>query len=174
MSSASRPRSPPRSSAAAAASSSPKAPISAGSASYGLSRKLVLCRTVRDLAAALEPARPGDPFIIIQPNRPYVRDRDSRHRRRPDGRDLRNSAGRVSPTRPHQEGIHPAARRSPPDAYASTPPHAHASAAAKFSCTAGVFSPSRSRSRCSETAHRSSTTRIQLPRLVGSLLSVFR
>ncbi|TIO72137.1 amidase [Mesorhizobium sp.] len=42
---------------------------------FGLSRKFVLCRTVRDMAAALDVFSghwPGDPFIIIQPNRPYV------------------------------------------------------------------------------------------------------
>ena len=43
--------------------------------SLGLSRSFVLCRSVRDMAAALDalsgPA-PGDPFIIVQPIRPYV------------------------------------------------------------------------------------------------------
>lgn len=42
---------------------------------FGLSRKFVLCRTVRDMAAALDVFSghyPGDPFIIIQPNRPYI------------------------------------------------------------------------------------------------------
>ncbi|MER8970778.1 amidase family protein [Mesorhizobium sp. M0808] len=42
---------------------------------FGLSREFVVCRTVRDMAAALDvfssPA-PGDPFIIVQPSRPYV------------------------------------------------------------------------------------------------------
>ncbi|RVC80597.1 amidase [Mesorhizobium sp. M2A.F.Ca.ET.046.02.1.1] len=44
-------------------------------ASNGLSRAFVLCRTVRDMAAALDVfsgPHPGDPFIIVQPNRPYV------------------------------------------------------------------------------------------------------
>ncbi|MER9001917.1 amidase [Mesorhizobium australicum] len=44
-------------------------------ASFGLSRNFVLCRTVRDMAAALDVfsgPHPGDPFIIVQPNRPYV------------------------------------------------------------------------------------------------------
>ncbi|CAN7142626.1 amidase [Mesorhizobium amorphae] len=44
-------------------------------ANYGLSREFVLCRTVRDMAAALDVfsgPHPGDPFIIVQPNRPYV------------------------------------------------------------------------------------------------------
>ncbi|MER9222964.1 amidase [Mesorhizobium sp. M0644] len=43
--------------------------------SFGLSRAFVLCRTVRDMAAALDVfsgPHPGDPFIIVQPNRPYV------------------------------------------------------------------------------------------------------
>ncbi|MER9951476.1 amidase [Mesorhizobium sp. M0047] len=43
--------------------------------SFGLSRKFVLCRTVRDMAAALDVFsghHPGDPFIITQPERPYV------------------------------------------------------------------------------------------------------
>ncbi|MDA9431814.1 amidase [Bradyrhizobium sp. CCBAU 51627] len=41
----------------------------------GCSRVFVLCRTVRDMAAALDVfsgAYPGDPFIIVQPSRPYV------------------------------------------------------------------------------------------------------
>ncbi|MER8963676.1 amidase [Mesorhizobium sp. M0701] len=41
----------------------------------GLSRTFVLCRTVRDMAVALDVfsgPHPGDPFIIVQPNRPYV------------------------------------------------------------------------------------------------------
>ncbi|MFC3320567.1 amidase [Mesorhizobium cantuariense] len=44
-------------------------------ASNGSSREFVLCRTVRDMAAALDVfsgPHPGDPFIIVQPNRPYV------------------------------------------------------------------------------------------------------
>ncbi|MER9371949.1 amidase [Mesorhizobium sp. M0491] len=44
-------------------------------ASFGLTRAFVLCRTVRDMAAALDVfsgPHPGDPFIIIQPNRSYV------------------------------------------------------------------------------------------------------
>lgn len=44
-------------------------------ASFGFSREFVLCRTVRDMAAALDVFSspcPGDPFIIVQPNRPYV------------------------------------------------------------------------------------------------------
>lgn len=43
-------------------------------ASFGRSRQFVLCRTVRDMAAALDVfsgPHPGDPFIIVQPNRPY-------------------------------------------------------------------------------------------------------
>lgn len=43
--------------------------------SYGLTREFILCRTVRDMAAALDVfsgPHPGDPFIIVQPNRPYV------------------------------------------------------------------------------------------------------
>ncbi|RWI34663.1 MAG: amidase [Mesorhizobium sp.] len=44
-------------------------------ANFGLSRSFVLCQTVRDMAAALDVFsghHPGDPFIIVQPNRPYV------------------------------------------------------------------------------------------------------
>ncbi|ESY41505.1 MULTISPECIES: amidase [unclassified Mesorhizobium] len=44
-------------------------------ANCGLSRSFVLCRTVRDMAAALDVfsgPHPGDPFVIVQPNRPYV------------------------------------------------------------------------------------------------------
>nr|WP_292595033.1 amidase [Mesorhizobium sp.] len=44
-------------------------------ASFGRSREFVLCRTVRDMAAALDVfsgPHPGDPFIIVQPNRSYV------------------------------------------------------------------------------------------------------
>ncbi|WP_027155726.1 amidase [Mesorhizobium sp. WSM2561] len=43
--------------------------------SFGRSRTFVLCRTVRDMAAALDEfsgPHPGDPFIIVQPNRSYV------------------------------------------------------------------------------------------------------
>ncbi|MER9313617.1 amidase [Mesorhizobium australicum] len=43
--------------------------------SFGLSRQFVLCRTVCDMAAALDVfsgPHPGDPFIIVQPNRSYV------------------------------------------------------------------------------------------------------
>ncbi|MCA1371762.1 amidase [Bradyrhizobium sp. BRP14] len=42
---------------------------------FGLSRNFVLCKTVRDMAAALDVfsgPHPGDPFIIAQPSRPYV------------------------------------------------------------------------------------------------------
>ena len=42
---------------------------------FGLAREFVVCRTVRDMAAALDVfAGPeaGDPFIIRQPERPYV------------------------------------------------------------------------------------------------------
>lgn len=42
---------------------------------FGLNREFVLCRTVRDMAAALDVfsgPEPGDPFIIVQPDRPYV------------------------------------------------------------------------------------------------------
>ncbi|WP_095090539.1 amidase [Mesorhizobium sophorae] len=44
-------------------------------ASFGRSRAFVLCRTVRDMAAALDVfsgPHPGDPFIIVQPKRSYV------------------------------------------------------------------------------------------------------
>lgn len=44
-------------------------------ASSGLTRPFVLCRTVRDMAAALDVfsgSHAGDPFIIVQPNRSYV------------------------------------------------------------------------------------------------------
>lgn len=44
-------------------------------ASFGLSREFVLCRTVRDMAAALDVfsgPEPGDPFNIVQPNHPYM------------------------------------------------------------------------------------------------------
>lgn len=42
---------------------------------FGISREFVLCRTMRDMAAALDVfsgPHPGDPFIIIQPSRRYV------------------------------------------------------------------------------------------------------
>ncbi|MES0056630.1 amidase [Mesorhizobium sp. M0078] len=42
---------------------------------FGFSRKFVLCRTVRDMAAALDVFSgpyPGDPFIISQRSRPYL------------------------------------------------------------------------------------------------------
>ncbi|RWI00198.1 MAG: amidase [Mesorhizobium sp.] len=42
---------------------------------FGLSREFVLCRTVRDMAAALDVfsgPELGDPFVITQPNRPYL------------------------------------------------------------------------------------------------------
>ncbi|MQX90998.1 amidase [Sinorhizobium meliloti] len=44
-------------------------------ASFGITRQFVLCRSVRDMAAALDvfsPPHAGDPFIIIQPDRPYL------------------------------------------------------------------------------------------------------
>ncbi|PSH55594.1 amidase [Phyllobacterium sophorae] len=44
-------------------------------ASFGMSKNFVLCRTVRDMTAALDVfsgPHPGDPFIIVQPDRPYV------------------------------------------------------------------------------------------------------
>ncbi|MER8912127.1 amidase [Mesorhizobium sp. M0854] len=43
--------------------------------SFGRSREFVLCRTARDMAAALDVfsgPHPGDPFIILQPKRSYV------------------------------------------------------------------------------------------------------
>ncbi|VIO69118.1 6-aminohexanoate-cyclic-dimer hydrolase [Bradyrhizobium ivorense] len=43
-------------------------------AGFGLGYTFVLCRTVRDMAAALDVfsgPHPGDPFIIVQPKRPY-------------------------------------------------------------------------------------------------------
>ena len=43
----------------------------------GMSRELVVCRTVRDLAAALDVfsgAKPGDPFVIVQPARDFTRE----------------------------------------------------------------------------------------------------
>ncbi|WP_081157736.1 amidase [Ensifer aridi] len=42
---------------------------------FGLSREFVLCRTVRDMAAALDAfsgSEVGDPFVIVQPGRPYI------------------------------------------------------------------------------------------------------
>ncbi|WP_027163745.1 amidase [Mesorhizobium sp. WSM1293] len=42
---------------------------------FGQSRNFVMCRTVRDMAAALDVfsgPHPGDPFIIVQPDRLYV------------------------------------------------------------------------------------------------------
>lgn len=42
---------------------------------FGLTREFVLCRTVRDMAAALDTfsgPHPGDPFIIVQPHRTYT------------------------------------------------------------------------------------------------------
>ncbi|MER9032852.1 amidase [Mesorhizobium sp. M0730] len=42
---------------------------------FGLARNFVMCRTVRDMAAALDVfsgPHPGDPFIIVQADRPYV------------------------------------------------------------------------------------------------------
>jgi len=42
---------------------------------FGLAREFVVCRTVRDMAAALDifaGPEPGDPFIIRQPERPYL------------------------------------------------------------------------------------------------------
>lgn len=44
-------------------------------ASFGIPREFVLCRSVRDMAAALDVfsgPHAGDPFIIVQPTRPYV------------------------------------------------------------------------------------------------------
>lgn len=44
-------------------------------AGFGFVRQFVLCRTVRDMSAALDAFSgpfPGDPFVIVQPNRPYV------------------------------------------------------------------------------------------------------
>lgn len=59
---------------------------------FGLSRPFVLCRTVRDMAAALDVfsgCEPGDPFIIVQPNRPYLEELSQ-----PTGR-LRVGVGRT-------------------------------------------------------------------------------
>ncbi|MGX5805955.1 amidase [Bradyrhizobium sp. Arg314] len=42
---------------------------------FGLHREFVLCRTVRDMAAALDVfsgSHLGDPFVIVRPSRPYV------------------------------------------------------------------------------------------------------
>ncbi|RWD50801.1 MAG: amidase [Mesorhizobium sp.] len=42
---------------------------------HGRSRTFVMCRTVRDMAAALDVfsgPHSGDPFIIVQPDRPYI------------------------------------------------------------------------------------------------------
>lgn len=42
---------------------------------FGLAREFVVCRTVRDMAAALDVfsgPEPGDPFIIRQPEHPYL------------------------------------------------------------------------------------------------------
>ncbi|MER8396447.1 amidase family protein, partial [Mesorhizobium sp. M1340] len=52
--------------------------------SHGLSRTFVVCRSVRDMAAALDVfsgAYTGDPFVIAPPERPYVEELD-----RPTGR----------------------------------------------------------------------------------------
>ncbi|XNY04900.1 amidase (plasmid) [Sinorhizobium meliloti] len=41
---------------------------------FGFARQFVVCKTVRDMAAALDVfsgPHPGDPFIVIQPERPY-------------------------------------------------------------------------------------------------------
>lgn len=46
-------------------------------AGHGHVRNFVLCRTVRDMAAALDVfsgSNPGDPFIIAPPERPYVKE----------------------------------------------------------------------------------------------------
>lgn len=43
--------------------------------SFGLGFNFVLCRSVRDMAAALDVfsgPHPGDPFVIVQPGRPYL------------------------------------------------------------------------------------------------------
>ncbi|WP_457662590.1 amidase [Sinorhizobium medicae] len=48
-------------------------------ASFGFSRTFVVCKSVRDMAAALDVfsgSHPGDPFIIIQPDRPYMLELD--------------------------------------------------------------------------------------------------
>ncbi|MER9794753.1 amidase [Mesorhizobium sp. M0213] len=44
-------------------------------ANFGFGRSFVLCRSARDMAAALDVfsgSHPGDPFIIVQPHRSYV------------------------------------------------------------------------------------------------------
>ncbi|MDX1090776.1 amidase [Sinorhizobium medicae] len=44
---------------------------------FGFSRQFVVCKTVRDMAAALDVFSgpyPGDPFVIVQPDRPYVKE----------------------------------------------------------------------------------------------------
>lgn len=58
--------------------------ISAGpshqDALYGLAREFVVCKTVRDMAHALDALagpEPGDPFIIQQPDRPYAAELDA-------------------------------------------------------------------------------------------------
>ncbi|RVE94419.1 amidase [Sinorhizobium meliloti] len=41
---------------------------------FGFARQFVVCKTVRDMAAALDVfsgPHPGDPFIVVQPERPY-------------------------------------------------------------------------------------------------------
>jgi amidase len=51
---------------------------------FGLARQFVICRTVRDMAAALDVfagSFPGDPIRIIQPERPYAEELE-----RPTGR----------------------------------------------------------------------------------------
>lgn len=53
-------------------------------AASGMARDFVVCRTVRDAAAALDVfsgTHPGDPFAIVKPERPYVEELD-----RPAGR----------------------------------------------------------------------------------------
>ena len=48
---------------------------------FGLGRNFVLCRTVRDMAAALDAfsgPHPGDAFTIVQPSRPYVEELSQR------------------------------------------------------------------------------------------------
>ncbi len=47
---------------------------------YGLAREFVVCKTVRDMAHALDALagpEPGDPFIIQQPERPYAAELDA-------------------------------------------------------------------------------------------------
>lgn len=46
----------------------------------GIGRQFVLCRSVRDMAAALDVFSgffPGDPFKIVQPNNPYIEELES-------------------------------------------------------------------------------------------------